>query len=104
MVSAAFVPAVALPALSSTRAVSTRPAVRMSLRKNAARVAAAVPALAAAAPALASEGTGAGLGIDSALLYIPLILVPAVFLTLFLQFDGSQNKEDFFGNYDDRRN
>lgn len=76
----------------------------MSLSKRAARVAASVPAaFAAAAPALA-EGTGEGLGIDNVLLYLPLILIPGAFLALFLQFDGSQDKEDFFGAYDERRN
>lgn len=77
----------------------------MSLRNNVARVAAAVPAtLAAVAPALATEGTGEGFGIDNPLLFLPFILIPGAFLALFLQFDGSQDKEDFFGAYDERRN
>ena len=56
-----------------------------------------------AAPALASEGTGEGLGVDSPLLLVPLILIPVVFLVLYLQFDGGQDKSDFFGTYDQRR-
>lgn len=104
MVSAAFVPAVAVPRLSASRtAVSSRPAPRMSLRKHAARLATIPATLAAVAPAIASEGTGEGLGIDSALLFLPLILIPSIFLALYLQFDGSQNKDEFFGPYDQRR-
>lgn len=107
MVSPAFVPATAVPAARvRTQAVSSRAIVapRMSLRRNFARVTAAVPAtLAAVAPVLASEGTGEGLGIDNALLFLPLVVIPGVFLALYLQFDGSQDKEDFFGAYDERR-
>lgn len=41
---------------------------------------------------------------DSALLLVPLFGVPLLLLFLFLQFDGSQDKDDFNGAYDDRRN
>lgn len=99
----AFVTCTPVLARSTARAATSR-APRMSLARRAAAVrAAALPAVLAAAPALA-EGTGEGLGIDNGLLYLPFILVPGVFLFLFLQFDRSQNKDDFFGNTDDRRN
>lgn len=103
----AFVPGAAVfsRATISRGVVSTRKApVQMSMRRNAARLAALPATLATIVPALATEGTGEGLGIDTALLFIPLILIPGAFLALFLQFDGSQNKEDFLGEYDERRN
>lgn len=53
---------------------------------------------------MASEGTGEGLGIDNALLYIPLILIPGVMFILFAQFGSQQDNSDFMGGYDDRRN
>lgn len=106
MVSPAFIPAAAALPVRTPRAVTTRraPVMSMSMRKHAARLAALSTTLATVAPAVATEGTGEGLGIDSALLYLPLIGIPAVFLAFFLQFDGSQNKEDFIGEYDERRN
>ena len=55
------------------------------------------------APVLASEGTGEGLGIDSPLLYIPIILIPGVFLAFFIQFARQQENSDFTGTYDERR-
>lgn len=104
MVAPAFVPATALPAnVRVSRAVASRPAPHMSLRKNVARLAAIPTTLATIAPVLASEGTGEGFGIDTPLLFLPFILVPGVFLALFLQFDGAQDKEDFIGEYDERR-
>lgn len=87
----------------ATRAVSARRAPVMSAhRRNGARLA-ALPALLAVAPALA-EGTGEGLGIDNALLYLPLIVIPSAFFVLFLGFGRSQDNEDFTGEYDERRN
>lgn len=103
MVSAAFVPAVGLAVPRTAPAVSRRVAPVMTLRKQVARLAALPATLATIAPALATEGTGESLGIDSPLLFLPLLLIPGVFLTLYLQFDGSQDKDDFFGAYDDRR-
>lgn len=102
----AFIPATSLPLTARTRAIAVSPrrAPQMSLRKHAARIAALPTTLATVAPALATEGTGEGLGIDSPLLFLPLILIPAAFLVFYLQFDGSQNKEDFLGEYDQRRN
>lgn len=55
-------------------------------------------------PAIASEGTGEGLGIDNALLFVPLILIPSVFFVFFIQFGRQQENSDFMGTYDDRRN
>lgn len=106
MVSPAFIPALSRPLTfgAPARPVSCRRPARMSLRKHAARLATIPASLALAAPTWASEGTGEGLGIDSALLFIPLISIPAIFLILYLQFDGSQDKSDFFGSYDERRN
>lgn len=74
------------------------------LRRAAARAAALPATLAVSLPALASEGTGEGLGIDNALLYIPLILIPGVLLIFFIQFGRQQDNSDFMGGYDDRRN
>lgn len=102
MVSAAFIPAVGLTAPRATRAVSRHTTPVMSMRKRAARLAALPATLTTVAPALA-EGTGESLGIDNPLLYIPLILIPAAFFVLFLQFGGGQDNEDFFGTYDERR-
>mmetsp|Transcript_5433 Transcript_5433/g.11452 ORF Transcript_5433/g.11452 Transcript_5433/m.11452 type:complete len:114 (-) Transcript_5433:429-770(-) len=99
-------------ALSSVRAsnacVQARPCVSMKVERRVANTlksatAGVVPALAAIAPALATEGTGEALGIDSPLLFIPLLLVPAAFFVLFVQFAGGQDNEDFFGGYDQRR-
>lgn len=89
----------------SRHATGTRVTTTMSLRKHAARVAMVPPALLTALPpALATEGTGEGLGIDTPLLYIPLVLVPAVLFVFFVQFGRSQSNDDFIGPYDDRRN
>lgn len=103
MVSTAFVPAVGLTVPRTAPAVSRRVAPVMSLRKQTARLAALPATLATIAPVLATEGTGESLGIDNPLLFLPLFVVPAVFLALYLQFDGGQDKDDFFGAYDDRR-
>lgn len=55
-------------------------------------------------PALASEGTGEALGVDNALLVLPLVLIPTVFFALFIQFARQQDNSDFTGTYDERRN
>lgn len=89
----AFVASAPLLKASPRRASTVVAAPRMSVapvRRAAARASASLTALAVAAPALATEGTGEGLGIDNALLYIPLLGIPAVFLFLFLQFGSSQ--------------
>lgn len=99
----AFVTAAPLLSRAHAPVATSRVAPRMSFsRRAAARVAALPTALAVTAPALA-EGTGEALGVDNGLLVLPLILVPGIFLFLFLQFDSSQDKDDFFGAFDDRR-
>lgn len=110
MVSAAFVPAT--PLSLAARPANTAPVARRSVtvmsvsrKQQAARLAASIPAtLLTVAPALATEGTGEGLGIDTPLLYIPIVLIPGLFFVFFLQFGRSQNNEDFTGPYDERRN
>lgn len=99
MVSSAFVPTTPLR-LSVSRHVTTsnRRTVNMSVRKPAARLAAIPATLMTALPALA-DGTGEGLGIDNALLFLPLIVIPGAFLALFLQFGSGQDNEDFLGEY-----
>ena len=81
------------------------PAMTASRRARLARALALLPAsaMATVAPVLASEGTGEALGVDAPILLLPLVLVPSVLLFLYLQFDGSQDKSDFFGAYDERR-
>lgn len=104
---AAFVSATALTVkplnhtATTTRRAST---TTMSARKHMARLAALPATLAAIAPALATEGTGEGLGIDTPLLYIPLVLIPVIGFILFIPFARSQDNEDFTGEYDERRN
>lgn len=107
MVSAAFVnasPFTAVRPALRTAAVSRRATPVMSMRKNAARLASVPATLIATAPVLATEGTGEGLGIDTPLLFIPLVLIPALFFVFFIQFARSQSNEDFNGPYDQRRN
>lgn len=109
MVAAAFVSGAALPVRSARIAsVSYHQApVMRAEKRQPARIAfpaAMASALTTAMPAFASEGTGEALGIDNALLVVPLVLVPAVFFILFLQFDRQQDKSDFMGAFDDRRN
>ncbi|KAA8500009.1 hypothetical protein FVE85_7594 [Porphyridium purpureum] len=106
-VSGSFGPASALVA-QPKRAVSAqrRGVVAMSAAgKKAQQMAAlAVAQVAVAMPALAAEGTGAALGVEEPLLFLPLILIPSVFFILFLGFSNKQPKDDFFGAKDDRRN
>eukprot|EP00186_Timspurckia_oligopyrenoides_P000950 CAMPEP_0182450050 /NCGR_PEP_ID=MMETSP1172-20130603/38599_1 /TAXON_ID=708627 /ORGANISM="Timspurckia oligopyrenoides, Strain CCMP3278" /LENGTH=105 /DNA_ID=CAMNT_0024647529 /DNA_START=41 /DNA_END=358 /DNA_ORIENTATION=+ len=80
--------------------MSARPVSKKTM--SAARLIAFAP-IVSVAPALA-EGTGEALGIDSNLLFLPLILIPVAFFVLFAQFGSQQNNEDFFGEKDDRRN
>eukprot|EP00179_Madagascaria_erythrocladioides_P005691 CAMPEP_0198307972 /NCGR_PEP_ID=MMETSP1450-20131203/767_1 /TAXON_ID=753684 ORGANISM="Madagascaria erythrocladiodes, Strain CCMP3234" /NCGR_SAMPLE_ID=MMETSP1450 /ASSEMBLY_ACC=CAM_ASM_001115 /LENGTH=105 /DNA_ID=CAMNT_0044010601 /DNA_START=73 /DNA_END=390 /DNA_ORIENTATION=+ len=91
----------------ATRSPAARKAalsMTASVRKsNAAALAGISAPVLAAAPALAAEGTGAALGVDNALLFIPLTLIPAALFVLFLQFGSTQDNEDFFGGYDERR-
>lgn len=104
---AAFVSAASVAPLRLTAnpaKTARRTAPTMTLRKQAARLASIPATLATIAPVLASEGTGEGLGIDTPLLYLPLILIPAVFFALFIPFTRTQNNEDFTGEYDERRN
>jgi len=94
IMNSAFVATSPLLLASPRRAAATATAPRMAVapvRRAAAQASASLAALAAtAAPVLATEGTGEGLGIDNALLYVPLLGIPAVFLFLFLQFGSSQ--------------
>lgn len=104
---AAFVSATSLSVKPATRTATTThrtPTAKLSVRKCAAHLAALPATLAAIAPALATEGTGEGLGIDTPLLYIPLVLIPAIGFILFIPFARSQDNEDFTGEYDERRN
>ncbi len=109
MVNSAFVSLT--PALPRTSVRAARVSPRMAAapkpnvaRRAAARLAALPASLVATAPVWATEGTGEGLGIDSPLLWIPLVLIPGAFLILFIQFGRSQDNSDFLGGYDERRN
>ncbi|KAJ8900721.1 hypothetical protein NDN08_000022 [Rhodosorus marinus] len=73
--------------------------MKMDVKKLAVMIPAIVPSVAHAA-----EGTGAGLGIDNVLLYLPLVLIPTTFFFLFIGFGRSQDNTDFFGDFDGRRN
>jgi len=100
--------AVAVRCVSRSAVVERRSVVRMTAQKSqepkwAVAAGAAVAPWLAASPALA-EGTGEALGVDNVLLLIPLVVVPIALFTLYLQFGSTQNNEDFFGGYDDRRN
>ena len=75
----------------------------MQQERGVAAKVAAVSAAMLAMPAIAAEGTGAPLGVEEPLLYLPLILVPTAFFVLYLGFAREQPNDDFFGETDDRR-
>lgn len=99
----AFVSGTPLVVSSVSRSVSVRRNVRMSVASNVRKAALATLPAIVPMSALAAEGTGKSLGVDNVLLLVPLIVVPGIFLTLFLQFGASQDNSDFFGTTDDRR-
>lgn len=55
-----------------------------------------------AAPAFA-EGTGEAFGIDDGRLILPLVLIPVLIGVAYGGFSGTQDNEDFFDTYDQRR-
>mmetsp|Transcript_46420 Transcript_46420/g.92861 ORF Transcript_46420/g.92861 Transcript_46420/m.92861 type:complete len:119 (+) Transcript_46420:39-395(+) len=98
------------PAMSGLQLRSGKTAMTMKSEGPVARVnanvakalAPAVAAFSVAAPAFA-EGTGEALGVDDGRLLVPIIIIPVFVALLFGNFASTQDNEDFFDTYDQRR-